>query len=87
MLIEVIAECGFLHLLPFLLRKKIAGIAVERCGDPTKHSYRRVPPASLDPTEVGEIDLRIMRQLLLRQLSLGAPPPDICSNDPVPIHR
>jgi hypothetical protein len=61
-------------------------VCAERSSKPTQDSHRRVPSASLYATQVGQIDLSIVRKLLLSQLSLDPQSAHVCRDDFVPVH-
>lgn len=55
--------------------------------EPAENVNRRVSASAFDATQVGQIDLGIMRKLLLGKLPLDPQPTHVFADDLAPIHR
>ena len=67
--------------------KQILRISFEGTGYTPKHADGRITSTSLDPPQVGHINLGVMGELLLGEPPLAPQPPYIPADDLVPVHR
>lgn len=59
---------------------------LQRSGQAAEDTDRGVPPSSLDSPQVCQVDLSVMRELLLGELALNPEAAHVRAHDPAPVH-